>query len=406
MKSLEIEEKINKVRWCRSYNSSKLLLSTNDKTIKLWRISHQKLKQVSDFNFAVPSKTGAELTIKTAMSDHKSRQSSLIGAFRDETDLDLPPRSVLKLPKVVTKDDVINTKNLRVFGNAHSYHINSITVNSDQETFLSADDLRINLWNLEVSNTSFNIVDLKPESMEDLTEVITCAECHPTNCSLFAYSSSKGISRLVDMRERALCDYSDSAVVFESSNGAQQNDSLFSEIVNSISDMKFSGDGRYLLTRDYLTLKLWDLSMNTMPVQIFNVDDRLRGKLYDLYECDRIFDKFTCALSHDGQRVMTGTYDGYFRVFGLNHDDGTDLWVNVDAEDPNFEAAHQQQQQHQQQQSHQRMQSAAGVAPGDDDVDVTRFSLVENIYQIAWHPHADVAAIGASNSFYVFSATC
>lgn len=42
-------------------------------------------------------------------------------------------------------------------------------VYSDGETFISADDLRINLWNLEISNQSFNIVDVKPANMEDLT---------------------------------------------------------------------------------------------------------------------------------------------------------------------------------------------------------------------------------------------
>ena len=40
---------------------------------------------------------------------------------------------------------------------------------SDGETFISADDLRINLWNLEICNQSFNIVDVKPTNMEDLT---------------------------------------------------------------------------------------------------------------------------------------------------------------------------------------------------------------------------------------------
>lgn len=42
---------------------------------------------------------------------------------------------------------------------------------SDGETFVSADDLRINLWNLEISNQSFNIVDVKPANMEDLTGI-------------------------------------------------------------------------------------------------------------------------------------------------------------------------------------------------------------------------------------------
>jgi serine/threonine-protein phosphatase 2A regulatory subunit B len=63
----------------------------------------------------------------------------------------------------------------RVYANAHTYHINSISVNSDQATFLSADDLRINLWDLEVTNRSFNIVDIKPANMEDLTEVKAAA---------------------------------------------------------------------------------------------------------------------------------------------------------------------------------------------------------------------------------------
>uniref|UniRef100_A0A0D2ZPR2 Uncharacterized protein n=1 Tax=Brassica oleracea var. oleracea TaxID=109376 RepID=A0A0D2ZPR2_BRAOL len=45
----------------------------------------------------------------------------------------------------------------------------------DGETFISADDLRINLWNLEITNQSFNIVDVKPKKMEDLSEVITSA---------------------------------------------------------------------------------------------------------------------------------------------------------------------------------------------------------------------------------------
>ena len=42
--------------------------------------------------------------------------------------------------------------------------------------------------------------------MEELTEVITAAEFHPTECNLFVYSSSKGTIRLCDMRDQALCD--------------------------------------------------------------------------------------------------------------------------------------------------------------------------------------------------------
>ena len=94
----------------------------------------------------------------------------------------------------------------RIFSNAHTYHINSISLNSDLETFMSADDLRINLWNLSITDQSFNIVDIKPANMEELSEVITAAEFHPHHCNIFAYSSSRGNVKLCDMRAHALCD--------------------------------------------------------------------------------------------------------------------------------------------------------------------------------------------------------
>lgn len=41
LKSLEIEEKINKIRWLPQQNAAYFLLSTNDKTVKLWKVSER-----------------------------------------------------------------------------------------------------------------------------------------------------------------------------------------------------------------------------------------------------------------------------------------------------------------------------------------------------------------------------
>jgi hypothetical protein len=60
---------------------------------------------------------------------------------------------------------------------------------------------------------------------------------------------------------------------------AQGNKSFFSEIIASISDINFSKDGRYILSRDYMTLKLWDLNMETAPVATFNVHEHLRSRV-------------------------------------------------------------------------------------------------------------------------------
>lgn len=47
--------------------------------------------------------------------------------------------------------------------------------------------------------------------------------------------------------------------------------SFFSEIISSISDVKFSHNGRFLMTRDYLTVKVWDLQMENKPLETYQV---------------------------------------------------------------------------------------------------------------------------------------
>jgi serine/threonine-protein phosphatase 2A regulatory subunit B len=171
--------------------------------------------------------------------------------------------------------------------------------------------------------------------MEELTEVITAAEFHPIHCNLFMYSSSKGTIKLADMREAALCDshakrlsflylpacsYSLSSPLWSQTylfpffhhrqtpefeeEEDPSNKSFFSEIISSISDVKFSKDGRFILSRDYLTLKIWDVKMENKPVKTINIHDHLRGKLCDLYENDCIFDKFECTFSGNGEWVV------------------------------------------------------------------------------------------------------
>jgi serine/threonine-protein phosphatase 2A regulatory subunit B len=47
---------------------------------------------------------------------------------------------------------------------------------------------------------------MKPANMEELTEVITSAQFHPTECHTFVYSTSKGAIKVADMRMQSLCD--------------------------------------------------------------------------------------------------------------------------------------------------------------------------------------------------------
>ncbi|EKX40353.1 hypothetical protein GUITHDRAFT_113590 [Guillardia theta CCMP2712] len=229
LKSLEIEEKINCLRWCKSMNNSFMLLTTNDKTIKLWKVQDKKKQSaIAEFRPKVAPKNGKGVSQIQFPNLHP-------GA-----------RGIVSTPK-------------RVFANGHAYHINSISLNSDCETFISADDLRINLWNLGISDTSFNIVDIKPANMEELTEVITAASCHPEQCNVFLWSNSRG--------------------------------------------------------RDYMCLKLWDVNMESRPIRTIYVHEQLRSKLCDLYENDAIFDKFQCSFSGDSKFLLTGSYHNYLHIY-------------------------------------------------------------------------------------------
>lgn len=78
--------------------------------------------------------------------------------------LPLKPSSDLgpaQVPVLKPMDLMVEVSPRRIFANGHTYHINSISVNSDCETYMSADDLRINLWHLAVTDRSFSILVLR-----------------------------------------------------------------------------------------------------------------------------------------------------------------------------------------------------------------------------------------------------
>ncbi|KAK2705458.1 serine/threonine-protein phosphatase 2A 55 kDa regulatory subunit B delta isoform-like [Artemia franciscana] len=357
LKSLEIEEKINKIRWLQRKNPAHFLLSTNDKTIKLWKVSERD-RRAEGYN------------------------------LQDENGIPKDPSlgvASLRVPVLKPMELMVEASPRRVYPNAHTYHINSISVNSDQETYLSADDLRVNLWHLDITDQSFNIVDIKPANMEELTEVITAAEFHPTDCSHFVYSSSKGVIRLCDMRQSALCDKH--AKLFEEPEDPASR-SFFSEIISSISDVKFSKSGRYMISRDYLSVKVWDLHMESKPVETYFVHEYLRSKLCALYENDCIFDKFECCWGNNDQAILTGSYNNFFRMFD-----------RTTAKDVTLEA------------TREIARPRTVLKPKKlcttgkrrkDEISSDNLDYNKKILHTAWHPSENIIAVAATNNLYLF----
>ncbi|KAM2925100.1 hypothetical protein FF1_042654 [Malus domestica] len=310
----------------------------------------------------------------------------------------------LHLPVVVTGQETsLVARCRRLYANAHDYHINSISNNSGGETFLSADDLRINLWNLEISNQSFNIVDMKPANMGEISEVITSAEFHPTHCNMLAYSSSKGLIRLIDLRQSALCDTHSKLFEEQEVPGSR---SFFNEIIASISDIKFAKNGRHILSRDYMTLKLWDINMDSGPVATFQVHEHLRPKLCDLYENDSIFDKFECCLSGDGHRVATGSYSNLFRVFGCS-EGSTEATTLEASKNPLRRQVQTPARPSRSLGNLRRVRRRCNIKGADNsgaDANGNSFDFTKRLIYLAWHPSEDLIACAASNSLYMYYA--
>jgi serine/threonine-protein phosphatase 2A regulatory subunit B len=84
-----------------------------------------------------------------------------------------------------------------------------------------------------------DVVDIKPENMEELSEVITSAAFHPSHCHLLSYSSSRGTVKVADLRNSALCStYAKTYSDLPAAKSAGQNKSFIGDILSSISDIK------------------------------------------------------------------------------------------------------------------------------------------------------------------------
>jgi serine/threonine-protein phosphatase 2A regulatory subunit B len=335
--SLEIEEKINKIRWVgnKYANNVRMLLSTNDKTVKLWKMYEKKSRTVDMADMPISDRApGAAQTVTTT----------------------------------------VETKQRKVYANAHAYNINSISLCSDGELFISADDLRVNLWNLEISTEAFTVIDTKPTNMNELSEVITATEFHPSEPHSFVWSSSKGLVYLADMRRKSLCDKA-----VRSFKDKEKTKSFFSEVTSSISDVMYSKDGGYVLARDYLHLKLWDVRMEAAPVMVVNVHEHIRPKLYELYENDSIFDKFECSFSNNDLHLLSGSYSNNFMIYDIAKNEPKYLQAINPRE------------------RRRRRPSVSTSLPTTEDINFN-----EKVTHVAWHPRTDLVAIAAGNYIYLY----
>jgi len=278
LKSQEIEQRINAIQWCQMGSSALTLLAANDKCIKLWKIFEKPILKPS---------------------------FSLFGDSYVNLDIESLPIPRLNISEILTAAIPRRTYTL-----GHTYHINSLSLSSDGENFISADDLRVNLWSIESSNHTFCIADLKPESMEDLTCVIKHVEFHPVHCSIFSYGTSKGDLLLADLRTNSTVKKHSKIFHCESTRR-----DFFSDLTEQVLHSSFSkADINKVVVRDFKTIKVWDLRQESEPLRVIQLPGFSRESMEYLYRNEGIFDKFQVTTSASSTTLVTGVYSGEFIV--------------------------------------------------------------------------------------------
>jgi serine/threonine-protein phosphatase 2A regulatory subunit B len=53
-------------------------------------------------------------------------------------------------------------------------------------------------------------------------------------------------------------------------------------MISSYSSADFLKGGKYLVSRDFLTVKIWDVCNTKKPVGVVSVQESLKGKLCDM----------------------------------------------------------------------------------------------------------------------------
>ena len=486
LNSVEVEEKINQIEWMNKYPSSPLqLLTTTDKTIKLFRINTHTPKHIHNFNLPSPS-TALTLTTQTTTtsassaqkpynegSNQASRQTasretashnhinntnihistnitntpntanianpsntndnakppncanvanvtnvanSSIGSIGSIGSIDsvgsVGVNSVncgdgrcgdgvdngesscrvggdLRVPTVKLREAEersVTTRTMRVFAKAHQYNINSLALTADNQNFLVADDLRINLCNLHCTNVIYSLIDLGLKNVDDLTSTISSTCAHYANPNLFIYSSTNGVIYLYDLRISSQCD--PNALVFSyQQNIPSGKRNFFTDILNSVSYAKFSPDSNSIISREYTGVKIWDLRNNSGPFHSVKICGYLENKLCQLYETENVFDRFPVESSGDFCTLVTGSYAGHFHIWereaqtistarvSLKNKKGRKIEMN----------------------SHSQTSKKNGMFTQDFP-----FDLNMRVQYVAYHPFLDVFALSKNNCLFLY----
>lgn len=271
------------------------------------------------------------------------------------------------------------------FYKLHKYAINSISLTKNDEFMLTSDDLKINLWSLNNPDKPYNIINRTPFDMDELSEVITCSSLSSKNDNLLLFATSKGMANITDMRIAGVCDKN--CLEFKSPKKKEKGTTFFGDILQSISNCVFTPDEEFIVARDYLSLKIWDIKNTKEPVKIYPICNEVKNHLCKLYENEGIFDKFRVSISKRNRMALTGSYNDSFHLIDLNSGSNHQFHIKSDDEV----------------QVRELIGGGKEIENGSStNIKLREFNLKEKIMQLDFHPEKKCFALACMNCLYVF----
>ena len=190
----------------------------------------------------------------------------------------------LMIPKPKTISSSKQGKHLATYKSCKEDKLHSISMAHDRENFITADEARVDLWNIEKTNdTVYSLVDYERRHSTFEDERITSAKFNQNSGCSFLYTTSTGKINICDLRERS--DFhSRPSLQLEvgfKNNGLRSH--VFNKWVDCVSEAKFVPGTTQVVSRDYMSVKLWDLrsasSYNSKPLYSAQVTDYMERHL-------------------------------------------------------------------------------------------------------------------------------
>eukprot|EP00760_Papus_ankaliazontas_P010718 PhM_4_TR14420/c1_g1_i1/m.24302/K04354/PPP2R2; serine/threonine-protein phosphatase 2A regulatory subunit B len=280
LNSMPIQERVNKICWFPQSTRNLMLLTTNDKIAKLWKVVERRS--------LVASEPGEGAT------------SMLLGGGGGAPSI---PRTA--------PTSSITIKETRALPMEHEFSVHTVSVDAEARYFMTCDDLSMRLWCAERLETSVEVLNIKPDDLQTLNETIVSASYHPTNPYLLWYTTSAGVVNIFDTRTSLNC--TNPSIWLESARfpPPELTDAFHRNVTASVScacASPVADTGHVIATRDFLTTKLWDLRFPSEPRSQVLMHKAMIPSLDVLHEQETVFDKFDIAFSGTGRSLYTGSY--------------------------------------------------------------------------------------------------